>query len=62
MQLPVIAFGAGTSLEGSLCPIHGGICLGLRQMNQFLDVSPNDFFVTVQCGKRRKQPGSIFLG
>ena len=53
--VPVIAYGAGTSLEGHLLPIHGGICLDLSQMNRVLDVSPNDFLVTVQCGVRRKQ-------
>jgi D-lactate dehydrogenase (cytochrome) len=54
-EVPIIAYGAGTSLEGHLLPIHGGICLDLSGMNRILEVSPDDFLVTVQAGVKRKQ-------
>lgn len=53
--VPVIAYGAGTSLEGHLRPINGGICLDLSDMNQILDVSSDDLLITVQACVRRKQ-------
>lgn len=54
-KVPLIPFGAGSSLEGHLLPIHGGISLDLSGMNQVLNISPDDFLVTVQAGVRRKQ-------
>lgn len=44
---PVIPYGAESSLEGHLLPIHGGISLDLSGMNRILDVMPNDLLVTV---------------
>ena len=52
---PVIPYGAGSSLEGHLLPIHGGISVDLSGMNRILDVMPDDLLVTVQAGVKRKQ-------
>jgi len=48
--LPVVAWGAGTSIEGNPIPVHGGIVLDFREMNQIVAVHQNDFQVTVQPG------------
>ena len=54
-RIALIAFGAGSSLEGHVLATHGGICLDLTRMNRVLDVHPEDLTVTVQAGVTRKQ-------
>jgi D-lactate dehydrogenase (cytochrome) len=53
--LPVVAFGAGTSLEGHVNAIHGGIAVDLREMNAILRVSTDDLDATVEAGVMRRQ-------
>jgi D-lactate dehydrogenase (cytochrome) len=54
-RLPIVPFGAGSSLEGHVHAIRGGICVDLRQMNRVLRVSQEDLDVTVEAGVTRLQ-------
>ena len=53
-QTPVIAFGVGSSLEGHLLAIQGGISLDLSNMKEVLSINTEDLTVTVQPGITRK--------
>src|SRR2546427_7900070 len=54
-HVPVVPFGAGTSLEGHVHAIKGGISIDLREMNRILRVSPEDLDATVEAGVTRLQ-------
>ena len=53
--VPVIAYAAGSSLEGHLLAVQGGISIDVNRMNQVLSINAEDLTVTVQPGITRKQ-------
>jgi D-lactate dehydrogenase (cytochrome) len=54
-RVPMVPFGAGTSLEGHVTPVEGGITIDLSEMNRVLRVSAEDLDATMEAGVTRKQ-------
>jgi D-lactate dehydrogenase (cytochrome) len=54
-QFPVIPFGTGTSLEGHILAIHGGVSVDVSRMNNVVAVHAEDLDAVVQAGVTRKQ-------
>lgn len=52
-RIPVTPFGVGTSLEGHVIPLNGGISLDLSRLDRILDIAPENLTATVQAGVTR---------
>jgi D-lactate dehydrogenase (cytochrome) len=61
-RTPVIAFGTGTSLEGQLLAVHGGVCIDLSALNRIIAMRQEDLDATVQCGVTRKALNTALNG
>jgi len=53
--VPVIAYGAGSSLEGHLLAVQGGVSIDVNRMNRLVALHAEDLTVTVQPGVTRSQ-------
>ena len=53
--VPVIPYGVGSSLEGHLLALQGGVSIDLARMDRIVQVNPEDLTVTVQAGVTREQ-------
>ena len=54
-DLPIVPFGAGTSLEGHVQAMKGGITIDARNLNRIIRISAEDLDATVEAGVTRLQ-------
>ena len=61
-KIPMVPFGAGTSLEGNVAAIRGGVTLDFSKMNRIIRTSVEDLDVTVEAGVTRGQLNEALKG
>ena len=54
-QVPIVPYGAGTSIEGHTLAVRGGVSINLSQMTRIVAVNAEDFDCTVEAGVRREE-------
>ena len=54
-HVPIVPYGAGTSLEGNAEACQGGLCIDLSQMNRISEIRPEDLLCVVEPGVTREQ-------
>ncbi|CAO3428730.1 FAD-binding oxidoreductase [Azospirillum endophyticum] len=54
-RIPLVPFGAGSSLEGHVVPLHGGVSIDLTGMDRILEINPGSLDCRVQAGVTREQ-------
>ena len=62
LKVPLIPFGSGSSLEGHLLAVQGGISLDVSRMNRVISIDADDLTATVQPGLTRKQLNEALHG
>lgn len=61
-KVPLIGFGVGSSVDGHVLAVEGGICIDFSQMNQVIDISSGDLTATVEPGVTRTQLNAALAG
>ena len=54
-RIPVVAHGAGSSLEGQLLATRGGVCIDMTRMNRIVRIDARDFTATVEAGVTKEE-------